>query len=355
MAKVAIINDTHFGVRQDSVVYANSQKLFYENVFFPTIDSNNVKHVLHLGDVFDRRKYANFLTIRNANEMFFDRIVERNIETHVIVGNHDTFYRDTNEINSMRLLYSQSKYDNLHIYWEKPVIVTIDNLDIMMCPWICSENQKQSLEAISNTNAKVLMGHFEIMGFEMLKGTLCDHGLEQNLFSKFHCVFSGHFHHPSSYQNITYLGAPYEMNWGDYQGRRGFHLFDTETLELEFIENPYSVHHRFLYDDTNMTYEDLLDIDYSVFNEVYLKIVISNKTKNDIYEAFMDKVLESGVASVTVIEEDLGVDFSEEETINEVEDTFTIITNYIEKVKTKGSKDELKKKAFSIYNEALNL
>ena len=47
------------------------------------------------------------------------------------------------------------------------------------------------------------------------------------------------------------LGNPYQMFWNDVDDKRGFHIFDTETNELEFIENPYTIFERIYYEDNN--------------------------------------------------------------------------------------------------------
>ena len=93
------------------------------------------------------------------------------------------------------------------------------------------------MKKIESTDAQVLMGHLEVKRFTMYKGfTNFDHGLDRKVFGKFDRAFSGHFHHKSTQDNITYLGSPhYQMTWSDYGDKRGFHIFDTETREIEFI------------------------------------------------------------------------------------------------------------------------
>jgi len=70
--KVAIITDTHFGGKNDNVSFAAYQQRFYEGTFFPILRREGVTTIFHLGDVFDRRKYANYNSLKLAKEMFFD-------------------------------------------------------------------------------------------------------------------------------------------------------------------------------------------------------------------------------------------------------------------------------------------
>ena len=133
----------------------------------------------------------------------------------MVVGNHDTYFKNTNSINSLKAscTVTASMPITVNMYWDHPVEVDMDGETIMLCPWICPENAEISLKMLEETKAQVVMGHFEIQGFEMYKGSINHEGLEKNVFNKFEMVCSGHFHHKSSYGNIHYLGAPYEMTW----------------------------------------------------------------------------------------------------------------------------------------------
>ena len=131
-----------------------------------------------------------------------------------------------------------------------------------MMPWICAENYDESMLELKNNSAALCMGHFEIAGFTMHRGMTSDGGLSREIFRKFDMVFSGHFHHRSTSDNISYLGNPYELTWQDYNDTRGFHLFDLSTRTLEFIPNPNVMFHRIVYDDkvesiTEITNKDL--------------------------------------------------------------------------------------------------
>ena len=161
--KVAIINDTHFGAKNDSLIMLEYQKKFFENVFFPMLKEEGITTVLDLGDTFDRRKYINYMTLRTANKMFFDPLLENGIDVHCVNGNHTIFYKNTNEINSIGLLLS--KYSNINVYENLPTEIILDGTKILMIPWICSDNQKESLDIMKNTNAQIAMGHLQIEGF----------------------------------------------------------------------------------------------------------------------------------------------------------------------------------------------
>ena len=354
MTKIAILNDSHFGVRGDSPVFLDHQERFFSEIFFPTCDQENIKTVFDLGDTFDRRKYINFVTLNRAKRFFFDEFQKRNIEYHAIVGNHSVYYTNTNEINSMELLLQE--YSNFHIYTKEPKELLFDQTKIMLVPWLSKDNSELCLEAIRNTNAHYLMGHFEIKGFEMMKGSLCDHGLDKDLFSKFEAVYSGHFHHPSEYNNIKYLGAQYEMTWIDYGERRGFHIFDTNKRSLKFIENPYKIFFRIDYDDSYLTVDDIANLDTSMLKDTYIKVIVKNRTNTYIYDLFLAKLTDSGAADVKAVEDSLNLSSTGiEDILDETKDTKDILHEYIDSIETAVEKNKIKKLIDKLYIEASSL
>ena len=352
--KIAFINDNHFGCRGDSKIFLDHQEKFFAEVFFPYLDDNKITTVMDLGDTFDRRKYINYVTLKRAKEFFFSQLASRNIEYHAVVGNHSVYFTNTNEVNSMSLLLQE--YDNFHIYDREPVELTFGSTKFMMVPWITKDNREECHAAISSSDANILLGHFEIEGFEMMKGMLCDHGLKKDIFSGFEAVYSGHFHHPSEYSNIKYLGAQYEMTWTDYNGRRGFHVFDTETRDIEFIKNPNRIFHKIEYDDENMTIEDIANINTDVLKNTYVKVIVKNRTNGYLYDTFLNKIADSGAADVKSIDDTLNLESSGvDEILDETQETKDILHAYIDSIETTVEKKKIKKVIDELYVEAMNL
>lgn len=352
--KVAVITDQHFGVRGDSTLFLDYYEKFYRDVFFPTLDARDIKVVLDLGDTFDRRKYINYLTLRRAKEMYFDELQKRGIKVYSVVGNHTTYFKNTNETNSMDLLLKE--YTNYEVYTDEPIVVTLDGCDIMLSPWICASNAEASFKAFKETSAKIVMGHFEFAGFEVMKGQLAEHGLETTDFKKFSAVYSGHYHHPSSHDNIAYLGAPYEMTWTDYDGKRGFHLFDTQTLDMEFIQNPYSIFHKIEYDDVDMTVEDIDELDVSMLTSTYVKVIVKNKTNPYTFDLFIDKLQSAGCADVKVVEDHLNFEtLNSAELIDEAQDTMSLLRTYVDSMEIKANKEKVTVFLRDLYQEAMSL
>ena len=354
--KVAIVTDTHFGVRNDNRILADHIASFFDEQFFPFLDSHDITSVIHLGDVCDRRKYINFVTSDALENHLIKPLTERNIRADFIIGNHDCYFKNTNEINSMRQLYDHSKY-NINVYWDKPVELDYDGLKVMLVPWICDENYDDSMKAMEKTDAQILMGHFEIQGFEMYRGAINHHGLVKDTFSKFDMVLSGHFHHKSSHANIHYLGTPYQMTWSDYNDPRGFHVLDTETRELEFIPNPNAIFHKLWYDDTDMNVNDVTELNFEKqLTNSYVKVIIKNKTNPYLFDLWMTKLQDMGCADIKTVEDHMNLDIVDEENlIDEAEDTLTILSKYVDSLDIRSHKDRVDNIVKSLYQEAMSL
>jgi len=354
--RIAILNDTHFGARNDNAAIAEHQHQFYREVFFPYLRENDIKTIFHLGDVTDRRKYINFVTAKNLEEQFMRVCAEEGIQLYMIAGNHDTYFKNTNDVNSLRQLYGNSSYDNLHLFWEEPVELDMDGCKIMLAPWICAENHDASMKAMAETKAQILMGHFEIVGYEMDKGHICDHGMDRNVFSKFDAVYSGHFHQPSSHGNITYLGAQYELTWSDYDQKRGFSVFDTSTRKMTYVRNPLRLFHKITYDDADMTIEDVANLDTSPLTNTFIKVIVSKKENPYIFDLFLDRLQKAAPADIKVVEDHQNLDvINEDELIDEAQDTMTILRQYVDNLEIKGDKVKIQKFLNELYQEAMSL
>jgi len=345
--KIALINDTHWGARNDSPAFIEYFNKFFNDIFFPYLVENNIKTLIHLGDVVDRRKFINHYTAYNFKKVFWNKVKELNLDTHVILGNHDTYYKNTNEVNALSNLDLPS---NVKIY-KSSQVVNFDGLDILFLPWICDDNIESSQYEIDKSTAQICMGHLEIKGFEMQKGHTNEQGLERNQFIRFEKVISGHFHKKSDDGHIYYLGCPYQIMWSDHNCPKGFHIFDTATRELERIPNPLLIFKKFMYNDKE---EDYSKKDLSSYNNMFVKIFIVNKTNNDMFDKLLDRLHnEINTYEVTVIE-DANSDLSasvKENILEQGEDTLTFLGNYIDQIDTTLDKNKLKNFTKELYVE----
>jgi len=349
--KLAIINDTHFGARNDSQIFLDYFLDFFENQFFPYCKENKITDVIHLGDFFDRRKFINFHTLAETKRRFLDKLSEHDITLHCVLGNHDTYYRNTNRLNSIQELLSDN--GRIKIY-DEPSVVTFDSLDMGLVGWINSENHDEYCQFIEKCKAPILMGHFEINGYEVLRGVTFKGGLEKNIFDKFEMVLSGHFHSKHSKKNIFYLGTQYQITFNDLKDKKGFHTLDTETRDLEFVENETRMFHSITYDDS-VDVSPLLESDFSKYEGSYVKIYVLNKEKIFTFDKILDKLHDHKVLNITVVEDVSSAD-DEDVSVDMSKDTMTIINDEIDSLELNSDmRDNVKRIVRELYMESLSL
>ena len=350
--KIALITDTHWGVRNDSTHFLDYFQNYYENEFFPKLEKEGITTIIHLGDIVDRRKYINYVTLRRMKDVFIDECEKRGIDLHVIVGNHDVPFKDTNEYNSMNELFDNTSVN----YYSKPKTVSFDGHDILLMPWINNQNYDHAIETMDKTTAQVMFGHLEIAGCLMNVGMPNPHGMKVSDFDKFDLVCSGHFHHKSTTKNVEYLGCPYELTWADFNDAKGFHIYNTETRDLEFIRNPNSMFKKVFYSDDNKTVDEVLDFGFDGYKGVYVKVIKQTVDNPYWFDLFMDKLYKADPIHIQIVEDHLNLDLEDDEDIvNEAKDIMTIMSKYIDSYPETVPKVKLDQLMKELYNEAIHM
>ena len=329
--KVAIITDTHYGARKGSKHLHDYFEKFYDDVFFPTLEKEGITTVIHMGDAFDSRKSIDYQSLEWAKRVVFDRL--KKYDVHMIVGNHDCYYKNTNNVNSPGLLLQT--YKNIKTY-NKIEEVVIDKLNVLFIPWINAENYQDSVNAIKVSDSICAMGHLELNGFRAHRGHVMEEGMACDVFEKFDKVFSGHYHTRSDNGRIFYLGNPYEMFWNDVNDTRGFHIFDTDTLTHTPVNNPYKLFYNIYYEDTNYK---LFNV--SEYEDKIVKVIVRKKSKPKDFEKFIDKLYSVGVQDLKIIE-NFDIQESEEFDIDEEENTLSILNRYIDESEFELDKNVIK-------------
>jgi DNA repair exonuclease SbcCD nuclease subunit len=347
--KIAIINDTHFGARGDSQLFFDHFIKFFEDVFFPYIKENNIDTVIHAGDLMDRRKFVNFNILNQVRTKFIDRLRDEGVELHCILGNHDIYYRNTNMINSIRELFN----NDLNLY-EEPTVVNFDGLDIALLPWVNKENHDQSIDFIKTASAPILIGHLELQGYDVMRGVKYDGGMNPKIFERYEQVFTGHFHCRQEHGNIYYMGTQYQITFADLNETKGFHVYDTDTREIEFIPNPYKMFHSVSYNDEDGPV-DSENFSCEQLKGSYVKLFVENKKHPYSFERFMDKLYDCGVAKITIVEELIDSEWTKEEIVDIAQDTVTLINNEIDSIEEVKDKAKMKKIIKDLYMESLSL
>ena len=354
--KIALITDTHWGVRNDNQAFLDASKRFLDDVFFPRLSSDGVGAVIHLGDLVDRRKFININTARRLREDFLDPLNEISMEVHFIAGNHDTYYKNTNSINALKELVTD-KYETFIVHDQIPREVDFDGTIILMLPWICDENRTVCMDKLRLTNAQIIMGHLELQGFEMYRGSMVSHGDDPRIFDRFDLVCSGHYHHRSSAGNINYLGSHGEFTWSDYDDPRGFHILDTETRELTFIQNPYKMFKKVWYNDIDKVITDILDQDFSSYKGSIVKVIVTNKTNPYWFDLFIENLEKAGPIDMQIVEDHLNLNLeNDSDIVDEAESTLSIFKKHIDQIEVPNlNKIKLEKTISELYTEALTI
>jgi DNA repair exonuclease SbcCD nuclease subunit len=348
---IAILNDTHAGVRNSSDIYMDYQERFYRDVFFPYLKENNIKNILHLGDYWDHRKYINFKALNHNRKVFLDVLKKDGITMDIIPGNHDVFHKSTNDLCSLKELMGFYT-SNVNIIME-PRVLDFDGCRIGMIPWINNENYADTMKFLANCKAPFIGGHFEFSGFEMNKGHICTSGMSTEAFGRFEAVWSGHYHTKSTLGNISYLGAQMEFNWADVDDPKYFHVFDTETRKLTKIKNPLTLHTKIIYDDSTYNYDNY---DVNALAGQFVKLVVGKKGNSFDFDRFVDRIQDADIHELKIAEsfsEYLGENIDDEGI--EIEETATLLDSYVDGVTSDLETNRMKIMMRSLYTEAVNL
>lgn len=349
--KVAILNDTHCGVRNSSDIFLNYQERFYSEIFFPYLKEHNIKNILHLGDYYEHRKFVNFKALNQNRKVFLEPLRDNGITMDIIPGNHDVFYKNTNELCSLKELLGYFT-TNVNIIM-KPTVLDYDGLGVAVVPWINNANYKEYTDFIANCKAPMLGAHLELLGFDMYKGMPNPHGMTADLFKRFEMVMSGHFHTKSNKGNVHYLGSQMEFTWSDVDDPKFFHILDTETREITPVRNPITMFEKIVYNDEKIDYNS---IDVEQYRHKFIKVLVVNKTDLYQFDKFIDRLQSIELHELKIaenFEEFVGSSVDDEKV--SLEDTKDLLDTYVDAVETDLDKDNIKMKLRELYTEAQNI
>jgi len=348
--KIAVLNDTHCGIRNSSDIFLDYQDKFYKEVFFPYLKEHDITQILHLGDYYDHRKYVNFKALNQNRKTFLEYMRDNGIVMDIIPGNHDVYYKNTNQLCSLKELLGHFT-SNVNIVM-KPKVMDYDGLKIALVPWINNENYTETIKFLQKCDASWVGAHLELTGFEMMKGVQNTHGMDPSVFRRFESVLTGHFHTKSQQGNVQYLGSQMEFTWADAGDPKFFHVIDTETREITPVRNPITIFEKVLYDDTKTDYSQY---DVNKLKNKFVKVVVINKKDPFLFDRFIDRVQQVDHHELKIAEtfdEFLGENVSDEEI--SVEDTTELLDTYVESVETDLDKERMKGLMRGLYIEAQN-
>lgn len=299
MTKIAVIGDSHFGVRQGDPDFLEFQIQWMVKVIKDAYNMG-IRTVVQVGDMMDVRKQ---LDVRVGNAIT-DRILplldQYKMELIVITGNHNIFYRDNNAINNLWFMKHHPRVRIITEHEYDPV------LGIQFLGWINKNNLEAQMQVVSHTQAKYLFAHLELTDFPMMKGVVAVHGQSATLFKKFDKVVTGHYHTISEIGNVHYTGSPYHLTWADFPDgtNRGWFVFDTDNGSMELIKNTedqslFAVHNY----DPNHKYEEA---DLAKYAGKIVRYVVKDKGATRNYSKFLEllrnvKTIEYNIIDETIV------------------------------------------------------
>jgi DNA repair exonuclease SbcCD nuclease subunit len=343
--RVAVLTDTHWGARGDSRAFLDYFTRFHDEVFFPYLERYHIDTIYHLGDLVDRRKYISHVVANRMREAFTDRLVPYRL--YIIPGNHDCPYRTSLDSNAVREMLGGR--DNVTVIDEPKV-----SGGFLFLPWICPSNEETSkglIEVAKNAGSRVVLAHLELSGFQTQRGKVMEKGMDPATFSSFPLTLSGHYHHKNALGNIHYLGCPYEITWADHDDQKGFHVLDTETLDLEFIKSPLRMHERLEFDD-----RENMDIDFSNYCDKIVKVAVCHRDNTARFDSFISRLEEANPAAIQIMDDELLRAIEDEkDDIGDVQNTLGVLLSYIDSIGDSVDKIQLKELLGNLYLEAAQI
>ena len=345
MSKICFLGDIHIGARNASNVVCEHQLKFFENELFPYLKANKISTIVQLGDLFDNRKNSNHYILSEWKIRFFDYLEKNKINLITLIGNHDIFHRNNLKINATSLILG--KYKNITII-EEPSEIMIGDTQFAVIPWVCDENREEVSKVLLTSISNYCLCHAEFKGFAMQKG-IEGHGTEEtHLYDKFDLVLSGHYHTRSHVNNILYTGIPFELTWADYDDQKGFHVFDEESHNFDFVKTRTQLFTKIEYvgNDTNLPSSDII-------TDCYVKLIVIDKGDSSKLESFISKLNNMNPIELKVIESD--VNFSSDDNVEtniELKSTINLIQDFVNNNETTLDKNRLNMMLGELYVES---
>lgn len=227
--KTIILSDTHFGIKQNSITWMNSQINFLYNEFIPYIKELSKKEhivIIHCGDVFDSRSSINPYIASNVRAAFKE--IAKIASVYIIAGNHDFYSPNDDDVSALDLtLHSIS---NLFVIRDQIQYIDIGepfedkHVPALLVPWYEFDKKDVLETAIKEYKPKAIFCHTDLSRLSPeYKELLRDIN-----------IYSGHIHAPNKEKNLITLGSTFALTFADCNADRGFYVLD-DDLELEFI------------------------------------------------------------------------------------------------------------------------
>lgn len=342
--KLAIVGDAHFGSHRNSEVFLESTLKYFKKQLLPDLKARGIDTIVQLGDWFDNRNNINIKVMNDVYELLENELSE--FKVYVLAGNHDIYYKTSIDTHSLQMF---KKFSNITVI-DSIQKVTFDKLDVLLTPWIVDTNK--FVEHINENDYKcdVCFGHFEMKGFSLNNKVKSQHGIDCDIFfDNYKLILSGHYHTISEQKRklstIKYVGSISHLTRHDIGDARGIHILDTDTLDLEFIENTTSLKY------INITYPTKVTKKMIEGNNVDVDVVTDENFNEDEFQRYLANIDKMGPA-FPAIPNYISTEFEEDDVEIEAITIGGIVDEYIETIKdTIKNKDAVTTKVKDLYEE----
>ena len=325
-----IITDTHFGVKQNSTTWLNSQMDFMYKQLLNHIQmsvESELYHkvrLIHMGDVFDSRSTISTLVATRVVELFTELC--KWCEVIIIAGNHDFYSPNSDEVDTLNLLLKNTGATLYTKDFEMNRIPNTKNYELFI-PWY--KWGSETIDSMMNYHGKEIVNVFA-------HADIVTESIPFAHLSKETRVFSGHLHIPSFKKNLYNVGSCFALNFADANQERGYYVM-VDNGKPEFYPNKHSIKFWRLYN------EDIFNKKKTdkISNKDYVEVYISQTNMMD--AKYIEKINEmtKELKNIWVIpqtEESVGDDLEKFEGYD------------IEKITKKMIPDELKDKFEQVLN-----
>lgn len=296
--KIGIFTDLHCGVEKDSTERLVETKVCIDwiiNIF----KQNKVDWIFFLGDFFDSRFSINTKSLNTGIDCI-DKLASNFEKVFIILGNHDAFYKNTNEVNSIEFFEKLSPKNNIKIISTEPYYIKLIDKTIALYPW-ASEGLLLDEEKAKNIEpCNLVFGHFEANGF------LQPGGISKNsktnftdLFKFGNFIFSGHYHINKIYTNpkntnnkLLMVGSSIQLNWSDYNLEKNIYVLDIQNNSLKNFINNVNARYEKIYFSKLENNEYKKDELAKLCHKNYIKLVIDSKNEFNTIVKYSTKLKE---------------------------------------------------------------
>lgn len=298
--KIALATDNHF-CEKSSIVHKMGTKYtlrlenqlksleWFENLAL----EKNCSAVIYLGDFFDKSSLTD-KEITASKEIKWN-----NLKHYFIIGNHES--------SDSGLVYSSTKTleSEDRIMISEPKKTDLGNCELCFLPYV-TESDRISLEQYFGTKTikpRIILSHNDIAGIQM-GPVVSKTGFEiGEIETNCDLFINGHLHNGQMLTNkVINLGNLTGKDFGEDAAKykHNVAILDTDTLQVELIENPYAFNFYKLEINTSM--------DISKINNLKNNSVVSIKCKDFLFadlkaaiEANSTKIIDSRIITIREI------------------------------------------------------